>query len=203
MSKYKKAMMRTAFVWAEESHCKRRQVGAVIERDGHILDTGYNGTISGAENSCEDEVYTCEECQSKASTLEELGETVVVESAKHFGKVAKCYCRKCNHLLAEATSPCRPNGMSKTIKAINPTLITNDFTIHAEQNIISNCAKEGISLKGATMYITTSPCKICAKLIANSGIVKVFYADEYKDQAGVKYLNDLNIKTELYKVKEA
>jgi len=72
-------------------------------------------------------------------------------------------------------------------------LKTNDFTLHAEQNAITNAAKLGISLEGTTMYITHSPCKNCAKLIAQSGIKRVVYNDEYKDFSGIEFLTGLGI----------
>jgi len=45
--------MKTAFIFAEASHCKRNQVGAVISTDGRIVSTGYNGMPSGFTNECE------------------------------------------------------------------------------------------------------------------------------------------------------
>lgn len=47
--------VRMAFIWAENSYCKRRQVGALIVKDKRIISDGYNGTPSGFENVCEDE----------------------------------------------------------------------------------------------------------------------------------------------------
>lgn len=47
--------MRMATIWAENSYCKRRQVGALIVKDKMIISDGYNGTPSGFENVCEDE----------------------------------------------------------------------------------------------------------------------------------------------------
>lgn len=47
--------LRMAVVWAENSYCKRRQVGALIVKDKMIISDGYNGTPSGFENVCEDE----------------------------------------------------------------------------------------------------------------------------------------------------
>lgn len=54
--------------------------------------------------------------------------------------------------------------------------------IHAEQNCITQAAKFGVSLQGATIYSTTKPCIICAKLIIQSGIKKVVYMDSYPDE---------------------
>ena len=47
--------MRMATIWAENSYCKRRQVGALLVKDKMIISDGYNGTPSGFENNCEDE----------------------------------------------------------------------------------------------------------------------------------------------------
>jgi len=47
--------LRMAKIWAENSYCKRRQVGAIIVKDSMIISDGFNGTPSGFENICEDE----------------------------------------------------------------------------------------------------------------------------------------------------
>lgn len=46
--------LRMALIWAENSYCKRRQVGALLVRDGTIISDGFNGTPAGFENVCED-----------------------------------------------------------------------------------------------------------------------------------------------------
>ena len=118
--KYVEAMMETAKIFGNLSYCKRKQVGAVLAgSDGRILCTGYNGTISGQENNCEDD----------------------------FGK-------------------------------------TKDTVLHAEQNIVSYCANNGIPMRDTTMYITISPCITCAKLITQSGVTRVVYGKMYKDTTG-------------------
>ena len=53
--RYDRAYLRMATTWAELSHCKRKQVGALIVKDGMIISDGYNGTPSGFDNSCENE----------------------------------------------------------------------------------------------------------------------------------------------------
>ncbi|NQV54140.1 MAG: dCMP deaminase family protein [Flavobacteriales bacterium] len=53
--RYDKAYLRLAFEWAKLSHCKRKQVGAIIVKDSTIIADGYNGTPTGFENECEDE----------------------------------------------------------------------------------------------------------------------------------------------------
>ena len=50
-----KRYLRMAKVWAENSYCERRQVGALLVKDGSIISDGYNGTPSGFENICEDD----------------------------------------------------------------------------------------------------------------------------------------------------
>ena len=50
--------LRMARIWAENSYCQRRQVGALVVKDKRIISDGYNGTPSGFENICEDETGT-------------------------------------------------------------------------------------------------------------------------------------------------
>ena len=53
--------------------------------------------------------------------------------------------------------------------------------VHAEQNAIIQAAFHGIGVSGATLYCTNQPCSICAKMIINAGIRKVYYKDGYDD----------------------
>ncbi len=55
MTKYDDKYLKMAAIWAENSYCKRRKVGALIVKDRMIISDGYNGTPSGFENVCEDE----------------------------------------------------------------------------------------------------------------------------------------------------
>ncbi len=55
MSKFDQRYLEMAQVWAKNSYCKRRQVGALLVKDRMIISDGYNGTPSGFENICEDE----------------------------------------------------------------------------------------------------------------------------------------------------
>ena len=54
-------------------------------------------------------------------------------------------------------------------------------TVHAEQNAISHAAKNGIQLQGATAYITHYPCINCCKILISSGIKKIYYLKDYKN----------------------
>ncbi len=65
--------------------------------------------------------------------------------------------------------------------------------LHAEQNAIIQAAKIGVSLKGATMYVTHHPCFICAKMIINSGIKKVVYKDGYPDEMAKKFFEESEV----------
>ena len=55
MQKFDKRYLQMAGIWAKNSYCKRRQVGALIVKDKMIISDGYNGTTYGVENQCEDE----------------------------------------------------------------------------------------------------------------------------------------------------
>jgi len=73
--------------------------------------------------------------------------------------------------------------------------------LHAEQNAIIQAAYHGISIKGATMYCTTSPCVICAKMIINAGIKEVIYEEGYDDPLAMELLKEAGVKVERYKEK--
>jgi len=66
--------------------------------------------------------------------------------------------------------------------------------LHAEQNMISFCAKEGISTNNTILFVTLSPCINCAKLIFSAGIKKVYYLEEYDlDKTGLAFLDKNHI----------
>lgn len=67
-------------------------------------------------------------------------------------------------------------------------------TIHAESFAIAQAAKEGIALEGASMYVTTYPCPVCAKSIAMSGIKKLYYRDGYSLFDAEKILNAFDVE---------
>ncbi|MEF9953166.1 MAG: dCMP deaminase family protein [Clostridium sp.] len=71
--------------------------------------------------------------------------------------------------------------------------------LHAEQNAITQAAKNGISIDGATIYITAQPCIICTKLIMGCGISRVVYEGEYPDELSLKMLQESHIIVEKYK----
>jgi dCMP deaminase len=76
------------------------------------------------------------------------------------------------------------------------TLKTKLEVLHAETNAIAKLAKSNDSGNGATMFITHSPCIECAKLIYQSGISHVMYMQNYRDDAGIKFLDRSGVTVE-------
>lgn len=72
--------------------------------------------------------------------------------------------------------------------------ITKPYVLHAEANAITKVAKSGNSSLGGTLYITTSPCVECSKLIIQSGIKRVVYLNEYHNIQGLELLKRANIE---------
>ncbi len=124
-----KRYLKMAAIWAQNSYCKRRQVGAILVKDKMIISDGYNGTPSGFENICEDENNN-----------------------------------------------------------------TKPYVLHAEANAITKVAKSNNSSEGATMYVTSSPCLECAKLIIQAGIKRVVFTDSYRLEDGIDLLRRANIE---------
>lgn len=73
------------------------------------------------------------------------------------------------------------------------SLKTKQEVIHAELNTILKCAKEGVSVKGATIYTTLSCCVQCASMLASCGIERVVYLQEYRDTKGIDILKECGI----------
>jgi dCMP deaminase len=118
-----------ALIWAQNSYCTRRQVGALIVKGKMIISDGYNGTPSGFENVCEDE-----------------------------------------------------------------NNITKPYVLHAEANAITKVAKSNNSSEDATLYVTTSPCMECSKLIIQAGIGRVVYCNCYHNTDGLDLLRRAGIE---------
>ena len=91
--KYDIAYMKMAKIWSELSYCKRKQVGALIVKDGIIISDGYNGTPHGMENNCED-------CNDKTHWY------VLHAEANAITKLAKSTVSSVNSTLYVTLSPC-------------------------------------------------------------------------------------------------
>ncbi|MGB9812796.1 MAG: deoxycytidylate deaminase [Thermovenabulum sp.] len=136
--------MEIAEVVSKRSTCLRRQVGAVIVKDKHIVATGYNGAPSGLLH-----------CEEVGCLREKLG---VPSGERH--------------------ELCRG--------------------LHAEQNAIIQAAALGSSIKDSTIYVTTQPCALCAKMIINAGIKRIVFKGEYPDEFAVNLLKEAKITFEKY-----
>ena len=68
--------------------------------------------------------------------------------------------------------------------------------LHAEQNAIIQAAYNGVSIKGSTLYVTTKPCVLCAKMCINAGISRIIYKGEYPDDMSVEMLKEAGIELE-------
>ena len=85
-----------------------------------------------------------------------------------------------------------PSGFENVCELEDGT--TKGYVLHAEANAITKIAKSGNSSDGATLYVTTSPCLECAKLIIQSGIKCVVYSEKYRIDDGIKLLERAGIE---------
>lgn len=81
-----------------------------------------------------------------------------------------------------------PTGETKTLNTV----------IHAELNAILHAARQGVSVKGSTIYISLSPCAACSAMIAQAGIKRVVYEQEYRDRSGIGLLQKHGIIIEQF-----
>ncbi len=72
--------------------------------------------------------------------------------------------------------------------------LTHWYVLHAEANAILKVAKSTRNCKGATLYLTHSPCRDCSKLVLQSGIKRVVYKEAYKDPAGIDFLRNAGLE---------
>jgi dCMP deaminase len=66
--------------------------------------------------------------------------------------------------------------------------------IHAEQNAIIQAAYHGVSVKGASIFCTNQPCSICARMIINAGIERIYYQSGYADPLAIELLGEAEIE---------
>lgn len=71
---------------------------------------------------------------------------------------------------------------------------TKWYVLHAEANAILKVAGSTHSCKGATLYLTMSPCKDCSKLIHQAGIKRLVYIERYKDDSGLRFLEKAGVE---------
>lgn len=79
-------------------------------------------------------------------------------------------------------------------------LKTKPEVLHAESNALAKIAENGgVGAQGATLYVTMSPCKECAKLIKQAKIKRVVYREHYRDTGGIDFLTKRGVKVEQLK----
>jgi len=66
--------------------------------------------------------------------------------------------------------------------------------LHAEQNAFLQAALHGVSVKESTLYITVTPCAICAKMIINAGVREIVIEGDYPDEMAMEFLKEANVK---------
>lgn len=69
-----------------------------------------------------------------------------------------------------------------------------EYIVHAEQNLICNSAKHGISMDNCSLVCTLSPCKLCMRMLLNCGITKVIAKDLYKDFDEILQMQDVKVE---------
>lgn len=85
-----------------------------------------------------------------------------------------------------------PSGFENHCEDDNNTSLP--YVLHAEANAITKVARSNNSSEGATLYVTTSPCMECAKLIIQSGIQRVVYGEKYRITDGIDLLKRAGIE---------
>ena len=162
--KFVKAYMDTAKRFAKLSPALRLHVGAIVVKDDRIISIGYNGMPVGWDNECEYKDYMSGDAGGWLDPDEIEGRWPFVEYD--------------------------PEVQSNR----RYRLVTKDEVLHAESNAIAKLAKSNDSGLGADLFVTHSPCIHCAKLIHQSGIRRVYYGENYRDDAGIQFLEKSGVK---------
>ena len=97
----------------------------------------------------------------------------------------------------------QPSGWDNCCEDVHETepfeyLVTKNTVIHAELNAILHAARQGVSVKGSTIYVSLAPCSGCSAMIAQAGIKRVVYDEEYRDMSGVTLLKEHGIIVEQF-----
>jgi dCMP deaminase len=160
--------MKTAKVFSELSHARRLHVGAIVVKDDRIISIGYNGMPAGWDNDCEYKDYMSRDAGGWLGP-EEIYERWPFEEEDFDPDIG--YARRY-------------------------ALKTKPEVLHAESNAIAKLAKSNDSGNGADIFITHAPCIECAKLIYQSGISRVYYGENYRDDSGIEFLKKSGVEIE-------
>ena len=68
-----------------------------------------------------------------------------------------------------------------------------EYILHAEQNLIANSARHGISMDNCSLVCTLSPCKLCMRMLLNCGITKVIAKELYRDFNDILQMQDITV----------
>lgn len=122
-----------------------------------------------------------------------------MEVAISHAQLSKAVRKKVGACLVTSTGVIIPgyNGMSKggsnaceIPSEYDPwKLVSKPEVIHAELNCILKSAKQGVSCKGSSIYVTLSPCLPCSEMLIQAGIKEVIYLEEYRCIEGIDNLN--------------
>jgi dCMP deaminase len=166
--RFKQAYMDVAARFAELSHARRLHVGAIVVKDDRIISIGYNGMPAGWDNNCEYKDYMSGDAGGWLNP-DEIYERWPFEEEDFDPDIG--YARRY-------------------------ALKTKPEVLHAESNAIAKLAKSNDSGDGADIFITHAPCIECAKLIYQSGISRVYYGENYRDDAGIEFLKKSGVEIE-------
>lgn len=187
--KYDALWMDYAIRAAHMSYARRRKVGAVVVRNGHVLATGWNGMPEGEDNNCEDEKVETMTVNVQPKDKPNLhivnpGETFE-EAVERVGVITfQEYQHDIDDLLNEGWKILDfETGLLE-----RRSLVTKPDVMHAELNCILKLARSTESATGGTLYITLSPCEHCVNIIRASGVKRVVWMDDYRDMTGVEKL---------------
>jgi len=167
LHRYHELYMDIARRVAEMSYARRLHVGAVVVKDGRIISMGWNGMPAGWDNNCEN-VEWMDRGAGGWLDPEEIKEKWPFEGI-YMDKNGEEYISRYR-------------------------LKTKPEVLHAESNAIAKLAKSNDSGSGADLFVTHAPCIECAKLIHQSGISRVFYSENYRDDSGVRFLENSGVE---------
>ena len=74
--------------------------------------------------------------------------------------------------------------------------------LHAEQNAIIQAARQGTEIKDSTLYCTTAPCSLCAKMLINAGVTRIVYEGSYHDERAMAFFAEAGVKVEHFVLEE-
>ena len=132
-NKFDKSYMEMAFVWANNSYCERRKVGALIVKDRMIISDGYNGTPAGFENVCEEENNTTKPY-------------VLHAEANAITKVAKSNNSSDGATLYVTDSPCMECSKLIIQSGIKRVVYTREYRITDGLNLLKRAGIELVKL---------------------------------------------------------